>query len=961
MGPPQMFSKFSTTRLTAALLATSALVSAPAFAGTLSGNVADASGTAALQGAEVTLVELNRTVTVGSDGNFRFAEVPAGTYTLKVRYAGAQEETRQITVAETGDVTADIALKAAADTTTTVLVIGQRANMLNAISRQRAADGVQSTLSKDSMGQFPDQNVAEAMRRATGVNVLNDQGEGRFVSVRGLDPNLNSASINGNRILSTGGDDRMVAMDVLPAELIESIDIKKSLTPDMDGDTIGASIEINTISAFDRKKNLLSASLEGSYNDLNGKTSPKAGLDFSHRITPDFGVAGGLSYYKRQFSTDNIEMSDWKEGDDGTVFAEELTYRDYDVQRERYGLTLNFDYRLNDNTSLYLRTLYSKFDDTELRRDLTILTGDFDEASAVSGDKITFDSDDENMEIRRGLKDRREWQTTSNVAIGGKTYVDAWKFNYDLSFSQAAQREKGSIDPIRFAHEFDDDADNRVVLTLDQGNLTRPTYAVTTGAALFNDASNYEFDVLERTTRESAKDEELSLRFDAARTYSLASGSFELKFGGKVRKRDKSLDMTYDIYDGYDGDLTLADVQGKQNYGLMDLGPLTDLGKVHSLVAGGYGDFEKNSFDTDLANIAEDYTGSEDIYAGYIQGRYDNGALRVIGGVRVEQTKLDMKGNRVTVYEEGAVVDGVEYDEDTVVSAPVQFKNDYTSVLPSLNVRYNVSDKLVARAAVSRSLMRPSFGKLAPRFAIEENDDNERSGEFGNPDLKPYKATNLDLSLEYYFAKEGVIQGGVFAKKIEDFIVTYETKTPGTYQGIAYDEAEFAINGEEADVYGVEIGYSQAFTFLPAPWDGLLVSANYTYTNAEGDILYLNDDDESVSRSISLPASAKHTANLVLGYEKGPLSLRAAGAYRSGYLDELGELDDASTDRYIKDHFQLDLSAKYRLNNHVRLFGELVNANDATYTAYNNFGGRQRLLQYEEYSWTAKVGVKLNY
>jgi len=958
-----MFTTTSSRRLTAILLASTALVSASAAtAGNVTGQVTDASDTGAtLRGAEVTLVELNHSQTADNNGQFRFSNIPAGTYTLRATYTGARTETRQITIPATGDISAHLSLTPEDGSATTVLVIGQRANLSSSISRQRSADGVQTTLSRDSIGQFPDQNVAESIRRAPGVNVLNDQGEGRFVSVRGLDPNLNSASINGNRILATGGDDRMVAMDVIPAELIESIDIKKSLTPDMDADTIGASVEINTVSAFDRKKELLSASLEGSYNDANGKTSPKAGLDFSKRLTDNLGVAGGLSYYKRQFATDNIEMSDWKLGDDDSVFAEELTYRDYDVQRERYGFALNFDYRVNENTSLYLRSMYSKFDDTELRKDLTYRLGDFDEVSGGEGTVLSFDSDDEDLEIRHGLKDRREWQTVSNVALGGKTYAEAWKFTYDLSYSEAAQREKGSIDPIRFAHEFDDDADNRLLLELDTTNLTRPNYRILSGADMFNDASQFELDAVERTTRENAQDKELSLRFDAARTFNLTQGTFELKFGGKARRRDKSLDMTYDIYDGYDGDFTLADVEGEQDYGLIDLGPVANLGKVRSFLAQGYDHFEKDSFETNLASTAEDYKGSEDINAAYIQGRYDNGALRIVGGLRVEQTKLSMSGNRITIAEEGAVIDGVELEEDTLFIAPVQFKKDYTDVLPSVTLRYNVTDRLVARVALSQSLMRPSFGKLAPRFSIEENDDNERKGEFGNPDLKPYKATNFDASLEYYFAREAVLQGGIFSKKVKNFIVDYETKTPGVYNGLAYDEAEFSINGEEADVFGIELAYSQAFTFLPAPWDGLLLSANYTYTDAEGDILYLDDDDQIASRSIPLPASARQTANLVIGYEKGPLSLRAAGAYRSGYLDELGELDDATTDRYIKDHFQLDLSAKYRLNDHVRLFGELVNANDATYTAYNNFGGRQRLLQYEEYSWTAKFGFKLNY
>ena len=158
-----------------------------------------------------------------------------------------------------------------------------------------------------------------------------------------------------------------MALDVIPSELIESIEIKKSLTPDMDGDTIGGSIEINTTSAFDRKKGFVSLSAEGSYNKLSDEWSPKFGGDFSTRITDDFGISGGFSWNRRKFSTDNIEAAGWQTSAKGVDYADTVEYRDYDVQRVRWGGNLSFDFRPSDTTTLYLRGLYSKFDDTELR------------------------------------------------------------------------------------------------------------------------------------------------------------------------------------------------------------------------------------------------------------------------------------------------------------------------------------------------------------------------------------------------------------------------------------------------------------------------------------------------------------------------------------------------------------------------------------------------------------------
>ena len=940
--------------LTARLLASSILATAIAVpmaqAGTITGEVADSTGTRTLRGAEVMLVELNQSAEVGQDGSYRFVNVPAGTYTLRVRYPGAEEQSRVITLTETGDVVESFALaprNASGDTAVMdkVLVIGQQANLLSSLARQRASDTVDTVLSRDAIGQFPDQNVAEALRRAPGLNVLNDQGEGRFVSVRGLDPNLNSASINGNRVLATGGDERAVALDVIPSELIESIEIKKSLTPDMDADTIGGSIEINTTSAFDRKKDLFALSYEGSYNDLNGKTSPKGSIDFIKLIGDRMGVSGGFSYYDREFSTDNIEMDGWQ--DEG--YAEDLEYRDYDVRRERYGFTLGLDFRATDNTDLYVRGLYSSFDDTELRTRLVFGLG---EASSVSGNTATFDSGDEEITIERDLKDRREVQTVRTISAGGKTVEGPWTFTYDAAYSEADQTERGSIDPIVFRQDFE--GAGLLGLTFDYSDLEKPRFNIDFGDAAFNDPSAYEFDKLERTTREDAKDKETSVKFDVAREFALASGTLEVKGGAKLRQRDKTLDFVYDVYDGYDGDLTLADVAGSPTYGLYDLGVVPDLRRIRALtVPASIGAFELDEIESLFASTVESYEADEEILAGYLMGKYQTGPMRLIGGVRIEQTKTNTSGSRVELVEEGALVDGVALDEDTLFITPVSYSDDYTDVLPSLNLRYDVTDKIVARFGAFQSIIRPSFGKMAPRFVVEENDENEREGEFGNPDLDPYRATNFDATLEYYFSPEAVIQGGVFYKKVEDFIVDAVFED-GEFNGIAYDEAVIPINGDTAEIQGFEFSYAQAFTMLPGPFDGLLANVNYTYTDAQGDV-----PADGGFRSIPLPASAEHTYNIVIGYEKGPVSLRLSGTGRSSYLDELG--DDAESDRYVKPHFQVDASAKYRLNQNLQLFAEFVNLNDATYTAYQKGPGRDRLLQYEEYSWTAKFGFKANF
>jgi len=930
------------------LLATAAMP-ATAWAGTIVGTVSDPSETRGLQSAQVRIVELDRVVTTGRDGRYRFPDVPAGTYTLETRYVGADTVQTSIMVSETGLTSADIILRSGSNNE--ILVIGQGANQASALSRKREADGVSSVLTRDAIGQFPDQNVAESLRRLPGINILNDQGEGRFVSVRGLDPSLNSSSLNGVRIPSPESDVRSVALDVISSDLIESIEVKKSLTPDMDGDTIGASIEINTVSAFDRKKDLLTAKIEGSYNDYSGTVTPKASIDFSTRLTDDIGIAGGVSYYKREFETDNIEAEGWDTNGDGIVYADEVQYRDYDVERKRISASLSLDFRASDSTELYARGVYSQFDDQEFRRRTTFK---LDEA-ATSGDanSALFDDADGEIEIERDNKDRFESQKIRSVVLGGKTETGPWKIEYSGSWAKSSESENGSVDPTTFSNSFDGDG---LSLLFDYGDDRTPFFSYPTGAALANDASLYDLEDVELTALSDAQDEEFAARLDVSHVFAMGSGDFTLQGGFKGRWREKSFDNDVEFYEDDSGTYALDDVLGAQTYRLADLGPFSSRRGPTEYLRANFADFALQDIDSQFDSAVSDYVNEEDIYAGYLLGRWDSEKLRVIGGVRFERTENVISANTVTLVEEDATFNGAVVTEDTVFVTPNGFTRSYDDWLPSLNIRFEPQRNLVLRAAGYRSVVRPNLSDLAPRFAVEQNDENEREGEFGNPDLLPYEAWNFDASAEYYFSSNGAITANVFYKDITNFIVD-SMEEDGTRFGIAFDQAVIPINGSSAEVFGIEFGVAQAFTFLPDPFDGLLINFNYTFTDASGTVP--TDGDINDLRNIPLPSSSKHTFNAVLGYEKGPFDFRVAGTYRDRYLDELGA--EASEDRYVDNHFQLDASVKFKVTKNIRLFGEWININNAKFFAYQNFDTRKRLLQYEEYGSTFKFGAKVNF
>ncbi|MDK2761513.1 MAG: TonB-dependent receptor [Sphingopyxis sp.] len=898
-----------------------------AHASDVVGTVTDSTDTRALQSTELRLVELGRVVEADRDGSFRFVDVPAGTYTLEARYVGVEPHTQQVVVSDAGNVTANVVL----GTDGSILVIGQAANLASSLSRQRAADGVESVLTRDAIGQFPDQNVAESLRRLPGINILNDQGEGRFVSVRGLDPELNAASINGTRVPAPEADVRSVALDVIPSELIESIEVKKSLTPDMDADTLGASIEIKTTSAFDRRKDLLSVKLEGSYNNYADALTPKGSVDFSTRVSENFGIAGGVNYYRRKFETDNIEATNWRTGPGGTAYAGEVQYRDYNVERERIGGSLNLDLRVGEATKLYARGLYSQFSDQEFRGDLTFIMSGTPVAASSSANSAFFRDADGRIEVRRRMKDRYEKQTIKSITLGGETETGPWKLTYSGAWSEATERENGSVDPTRFRARFQN---NGVNVNFDYNDPRRPRFEVSGNTALYEDPTQYAFNKLDLTSLSDSRDREWTVRGDAAREFVGDSGVFTLQAGVKSRWRTKFHNFETSIFGKYTGTYTLADVLGGQTYRIQDLGPLPSYLGPTDFFNKNRANFTLTKADSAIGSAAPDYSIDENILSGYALGRWDGSAVRIIGGVRMERTYNDI--NAFAVDADGN-------------ATPNRTTRSYTDFLPSLTLRYEPMRNVVLRLAGYESLVRPKLSNLAQRTSV----DTEGLAQFGNPNLRPYRAWNVDASAEWYFGTNSALTAGVFWKSIDDFIVTVRNNSIGEIYGITYSRADTYINGETAKVKGVELSFAQRFTFLPAPLDGFLLNANYTFTDATGTVF--NDGDQTRPRRIGLPAASKHSFNVALGYEKGPVSLRAAGTYRSKYLDTVGAT--AEEDRIVDQHFQLDLSGKLRVTEGIRLFAEWVNVTDAPYFAYQNYAGAKRLLQYEKYSWTAKFGV----
>ncbi len=904
--------------------------------GELTGRVTDGAGSTPFGGARVVIPELGRELFTARDGRYRFTDLPAGDYTLRVEYLGADAVESRLTLSSAG-AEQDVRIGIDGVRLDNVLVVGQAAGQAAALNQQRAADNIKTIVAADAIGQFPDQNAAEALQRLPGVSVARDQGEGRFVIIRGIDPSLTTTTINGIRVPGPEADSRQVNLDVISSDLLESLEVSKSQTADMDGDSVGGNVEIKSATALTRG-NSLNARVEGSYNEQVKETSPKLSLSgtrlFDLAGANNFGVAAAVSYFSRDFGSDNVETAGWPEleGPDGDVRGlEEAEQRDYTINRERLSAALNFDWRVNRNLDLYWRSLYSDYSDDEVQQTNVYK---FD-----AGDLVALDADSasvEEGEVEKLTEFRKETQRIVSTVLGAEQRAGAYTFNYTAGFSRASEDTPNALGATFVGEELD----------IGYNAKDRMIPRLSSTSAAYADPETFELDelVLDST---STAERETTLAFDAKRALRFGESQGYVKGGVKARLRNKNGNVDVQSYDGFPDDFTIADFAPQTvDYPLGTWGPAASRAGVSRFFANNRADLELDGDSSDFDSAIEDFEISEDIYAGYGMAGITLGKLRLNGGLRYEQAETDSRGTQIVIDEENG-------DGDPTFTTLTQSRSD-EQLLPSFNLRYEMDTRSIFRAGYSQTIARPGFEASAPRQAIEVTEDDgefERVAELGNPDLKPLKSQNFDLGMEFYPKGLGVFSVGVFLKKLDRFFVVSDIAgQPGAFED--FDEAITTLNGGAARVYGLEMNFTRKLKTLAAPFDGLLLGANLTLSQSDATLPFR-------TAKSTLPRQSNRIGNLMLGYEKYGASLRVSATYRSQYLDEIGELDDPTTDRYVDEHLQIDVTGGYRFLRRYEAYFSLVNLNNEPFYAY--FDSPRFASQYEEYGPTYEFGIKASF
>jgi TonB-dependent receptor len=751
-----------------------------------------------------------------------------------------------------------------------IVVTGSRVSQLLALQRKRAAESILDAVSADTVGKLPDFNVAEAIQRLPGLSVEIDQGEGRYTVIRGIDSDLNNVTIDGNLVGSPEGSGRRVALDVVPSDLVSMVEVVKAITPDLDGNAIGGNINV-------------------------------------------VGLVLAGSYYIKRYDTQLAEGQDWDEFQPGDFAPGNLKLFDYDIERERIGINANLEYRPNDTTLWYLRSIFNEFTDEEKRDQL-----DFD---AARGDQTVLSStvvENEDGRASREYRQNNQTQKLNNISIGGEFDFDNLTWGASYTFSHAEE-----ITPFRVDWEYRSGG-GAFPNTVDVSNYY---WEFDAGPAI-NDPADYDFRRVRRRT-DAIEEDINSFKTDLKIDRDFGSRSGYLKFGLKYAERDKFRDrenMNYDDAVSF----TLADTglysSGPSNFfdGRYELGPVLDFAGHEAYFQSNQAMFEFNDDGSAENSIASDYDIVEDLYAGYGMISVDFGSTTVLGGVRVEYTDAIYNATLID-FDAG----------DPFLSEQVQDRTNYIDYLPSLHVTFRPRDNVIVRAAWTNTIGRPDFEDVVPVFEIEDD-----AGSTGNVELEPYASMGFDFSYEYYLEPSGIVSIGAFYKDIDNPIYTESTQNV-TFRGFDLLSLSQPKNAESGSLLGLELSWEQQFA------NGLGASVNLTLVDSDVKVFGREGDD------LTFFGQADTLANVTLYYSIGRFEARLAANYRDEYLAGIGR--DVMGDVYWDEHTQLDLKLTFDASDSLSIFGEVQNINDESRLEYQ--GISSRLLADEIYSWTALVGM----
>ncbi len=903
--------------------------------GTLRGRVVDAADQF-LSGAAVYIKELNRGVACDANGYYTFQALPQGSYSIETTYVG-YETTNESVKIEANETTLHNIKMGESTTIENVVVTSVMKGQSRALSSQKSALNMMDVISSDQSSKYPDSNIGDALKRISGVNVQYDQGEARFGQVRGTPADMSSVTINGDRLPSAEGGTRNVQLDLIPADMVQTIEVNKVITPDMDADAIGGSINLVTKNSPSRQ--IITANVGTGYDVVSEKANLNFGLTYGDvSANEKFGYIVSASYQNNFLGSDNTEFA-WAEVD-GKDLVDEYQIRQYYVQRERQSYSASLNYNINENHKIDFKGIYNRRNDFENRYRTKVkdLTKNMDEGAAYGeNSKISIETKGGSEDVKFS---RLERQQTMDFALGGEHMLNKLLVDWSASWAKASEDRP---EERYVAYEMKPKSTG---VLMDYSDKRQPFATLGDGSNIVLDDSYELADLYESNQKISEQD----LKFKANFKLPISEGrnNSALSFGAKASIKSKEQEViAYDYLDAAKSDveteaLATAKVQDRDgfmpgeryNYGRKFI-DREWLGQQNFTSSS---DYDQSLVEQITEESAGNYTASEGVYAAYLRFDQKLGEkVDLMAGLRMENTQVTYQG---TIWDEDA--DTLEKSEE--------LSNSYTNVLPSVMVKWDANKDLKIRASFTNTLARPSYEQLVP--GVEINEDYEAT--VGNPNLNAALGYNVDLSADYYYPGIGLIRGGVFYKRINDFIVD-QRLTNYTYSGTEFTLFTQPINAGNADLFGAELVYQRDLGFIAPALSFMGVSGTYTYTHST--VSDFNVEGRENESGLKLPGSPEHTANASIYAEKFGFTVRLSYNYASDFIDELGK--DSYDDVYYDKVGYMDLNLTYAFKKNFSIYADATNLLNQPLRYYQ--GEADRTYQVEYYGPRFNAGVKYTF
>ncbi len=836
---------------------------------------------------------------------------------------------------------AQAATQAAAPTE--VVVTGVRASNQKAVKIKKASDQILDTVSASEIGQLPDFNAGDALKRVTGVNALLYQGEPRFVIARGFDENYNDTLIDGFTLASTdvnqgttnlGG--RQISMEVLPSNLASHIDVLKAASPATEGNFVGGLVDFVTPSAFDFRKGTVSVAVRGgetlsSQNYGGDHFTGEAQLSTAQRFGDhdQFGLYLSATYWSRQVNVPQEETGGTRNwytstgalttpyGGTGFAVPSQRLYYNYQDSRERAGLQARFDWRPNANFSAYVNAYDFHQEEQADRNDLNaaVQSAAQDLNQTATTGTLTNVTQTIQLGRLRWNRDVAGVYGRFSEALGG-----GWKLDGGMSWSQSS---------VWNPQTWDNFAQSKMAFNYNTGGAS-PTFTAVNPTNAANDALYalvYHREEL-YTLGEDRYDGQLNLTYNSEKD----DRGLGLAFGARSNTTEQAVSFSRLSYSG--NAYTLANVvSGQTLCGYQCDTPIT---LIDPALANG--EFAQNkahlTVTEDFASEAGGtYHVNETVNALYAQAQYRWDHVFILGGFRYEGT---IDGSSSTEAVNG-------------VYQPVEAHKDYGNLLPSILGVIDTGDSSKLKLSFSETLSRPTFGAFALHGGVLNTTTAPDTLSTGNPNLKPRQSDNFDISHEWYLDKgKGLLSVALFEKTIRDDIFTYGQAQTLSVNGVATPVLVTEAQNSRFKVHasGVELGFSHDLDMLPSPFDGFGVSANATLSTAKFPIIL--SDGVTVVQMKNLPEQAPRIYNASIYYDKDRWHGRLA-------WNHLGQLWDDRFPNFTPSGFyanryqaatnNVDFQASYDVNRHISLSVDALNLT-AQGMKYH-YGVSQALLQSE--------------